>query len=183
MIGTNSLPPWPTPFPPPQQVDTEPGKAPAIPPTWPFPAGSGPAAAHRKQLKAPLSPSPGAPPQPGLTEGEPRSWRTHHPAVGNSPAAPRSPHAGSLSAWQNPPVPGPLSNLHGRPSLLSQSRQTDNPPAPRGCLGMRSQGGHRSSCSTVKTRDKLRAEATRPPPSSSARPKPVPALPSHVAVP
>lgn len=140
-------PPWPIPFPPPQQVDTEPGKPPAMPHVAAphCPSGIRPRGQHTGNSTGPehaalpiLRSSPAA----RLTEGEPRSRRTHHPT------APRSPHAGSLTARQNPPTPGPIPTPTGARSLLSQSRQT--PPPSAAVLGTRPQGGHRSSYSTIK---------------------------------
>lgn len=156
-----------------------------------FPRGLFPSRHPSRWTPSPGKPPPSPPrgrslqdPAPRQHTGNNRRRRSPHPpelsrspgsprASPVPPAAPRSPHAGSLSAWQKPPpTPGPLSTPHGRPSLLSQSRQTDKPPTPtpRGCLGTRPQGGHRSSYSMVKTRDRLRAKATRPAPSSLAQP-------------
>lgn len=149
-------------------------------PTWPLPtapAGSGPAGSTQETtagLSTPLSPSSGALPQPGHTEGEPRSCGTHHPALGNPPAAPRwlpkhtAESAGCQASSQPPGTPEP-----------AQSEPPDrHPPAPQGCLGTRLQGGHRTPSPTVQTRERLRAEASR-----AAQPSPVRAQPSHVALP
>lgn len=129
----NSTSPVAHPFPPPQQVDTQPGKS-RPSPTWPpptAPAGSGPAGSTQETppgLSTPLFPPSAALPEPRPTEGEPRSWRTHHPAMGNPPAAPPSPHAKTLRLPGPFPPPWP-------PEPAQSEPPHKHPHPPQGCWG------------------------------------------------
>lgn len=53
----------------------------------------------------------------------------HHPSLGNPPATPCSPHAGSLSAWQNPPAARPLPSPHGDARVRSARAARQTPPS------------------------------------------------------
>lgn len=107
------LPPWPIPFPPPQQGDTAPGNPPANPPRGP--AGPGPAAAHRKQQKARARRSPHPPElshSPGSPKASPpsRGGKSPRHLRGEPRRVPRTPAPSAQG--RIPPISGPLSTPH-----------------------------------------------------------------------
>lgn len=146
------------------------------PPGLPHVALRDPARGSTRETAAgpstPLSPCPGALPQPRLPAGEPRSWGTHR----NPPAAPPAPHAASSGEWRNAPAPGPLSTRQdARACPVGPARQT---PPSAGCRGH----GHCSSCCAGK-HGRGGGEPASPEQPSPAQPGPAQTQPSHVAGP
>lgn len=133
------LPAWPIPFPPPQQVDTRED------------SGYPPRGRSPPPLRDPQHPGNNSGPEHAALpilrsspEGEPRSCGTHHPALGNPPAASRwlpkhtAESPGCQAASQSPGTPEPAQSeppdrypLLGRGAWGRASRAGTALPTPR----------------------------------------------------
>ncbi|KAL9864042.1 uncharacterized protein GJ701_001956 isoform 1-T9 [Geothlypis trichas] len=157
-------PPWPIPFPPPQQVDTEPGKPPAMPHVAAphCPSGIRPRGQHTGNSTGPehaalpiLRSSPAAPANRGRAP-----FQAHPP-----PHSSAFPTRRLLNRTAKSSDSRAHSHSHGRGACSVRAARHPHPP--QRCWGRAPRAGTGAPIPQLK--NKGEAEASRPLPSSSAQ--------------